>query len=88
LGLPHWNTNPKPSGFVNARADTAEKPAFRDAFRFRRCLILADGFFEWKTAGKKKRPYFIRPVGGGLFVYAVCGTAGAAPKARSMRSRC
>jgi putative SOS response-associated peptidase YedK len=69
--VPHWNTDRKPVGFVNARAETAhEKPAFRDPFRHRRCLVPADGFFEWKTVGKKKRPYFIRPAGGGLFVYA------------------
>src|SRR5215208_2227154 len=37
--VPHWNTNPKHAGFVNARAETApNKPAFRDAFRWRRCL--------------------------------------------------
>lgn len=69
--VPHWNTDPKPTGFVNARAETApDKPAFRDPFRRRRCLVPADGFFEWKTVGKKKRPYFVRPAGGGLFAYA------------------
>jgi putative SOS response-associated peptidase YedK len=69
--VPHWSTDSKPAGFVNARAETApEKPAFRDPFRHRRCLVPADGFFEWKTVGKKKKPYFIRPAGGGLFVYA------------------
>lgn len=69
--IPHWNTNPKHTGFVNARAETApDKPAFRDPFRFRRCLVPADGFFEWKHVGKKKKPYFFRPAGGGLFVYA------------------
>jgi putative SOS response-associated peptidase YedK len=69
--IPHWTTSRKPTGFVNARAETApEKPAFRDPFRRRRCLVPADGFFEWKTVGKKKRPYFFRPAGGGLFVYA------------------
>jgi putative SOS response-associated peptidase YedK len=69
--VPHWNTAPKPAGYVNARAETApEKPAFRDPFRHRRCLVPADGFFEWKTVGKKKKPYFVRPAGGGLFVYA------------------
>ncbi len=69
--IPHWNTNPKHIGFVNARAETApDKPAFRDPFRRRRCLVPADGFFEWKTSGKKKRPYFFRKAGGGMFVYA------------------
>jgi putative SOS response-associated peptidase YedK len=46
---------------INARAESvAEKPAFRAAFRRRRCLILADGFYEWKKTGRAKQPYFIR----------------------------
>ncbi len=69
--IPHWNKNPRHTGFVNARAETApQKPAFRDPFRYRRCLIPVDGFFDWKPVGKKKKPYFFRPAGGGLFVYA------------------
>ncbi len=45
---------------INARAETAaEKPAFRGAFRARRCLILADGFYEWVRHGAGKQPYFI-----------------------------
>lgn len=47
---------------INARAETlAEKPAFRTAFKYRRCLIPADGFYEWKTEAdtKRKTPYFI-----------------------------
>ncbi|HJZ57906.1 MAG TPA: SOS response-associated peptidase [Gemmataceae bacterium] len=70
--IPHWNTDPRHSGFVNARAETApEKPAFRDPFKWRRCLVPADGFYEWKTLGKKhKQPYFFRKAGGGPLVYA------------------
>jgi putative SOS response-associated peptidase YedK len=69
--VPHWNTDPKHTGYVNARAETApDKPAFRDPFRRRRCLVPADGFFEWKHVGKKKRPYYFRKAGGGMFVYA------------------
>ena len=46
---------------INARAETvAEKPAFRSAFRARRCLILADGYFEWQKEGKVKQPFYFR----------------------------
>jgi putative SOS response-associated peptidase YedK len=61
--IPHWAKDPKiGSQMINARAETAaEKPAFRDAFRRRRCLVVADGFYEWKkTGGKTKQPYYIR----------------------------
>ena len=45
---------------INARAETlAEKPAFRSAFRARRCLIVADGFYEWQKAEGRKQPHFI-----------------------------
>ena len=49
------------SRMINARADTvAEKPAYRAAFKKRRCLILADGFYEWDQESKPKQPYYIR----------------------------
>ncbi len=52
--IPSWAKEPR--GFINARAETlAEKPAFRAAYRRRRCLILADGFYEWPK-GKKRTP--------------------------------
>jgi putative SOS response-associated peptidase YedK len=61
--VPSWSKDPK-SGppLINARADTvATKPAFRAAFKRRRCLIPADGFYEWKKAdGKNKQPFHIR----------------------------
>ena len=57
---------------INARAETvAGKPAFRAAMRHCRCLIPADGFYEWQKAEKgAKRPYLIRPAGGGLMGFA------------------
>lgn len=46
---------------INARSETVtEKPSFREAFKRRRCLIPADGFYEWARAGGKKQPYFFR----------------------------
>jgi putative SOS response-associated peptidase YedK len=46
---------------INARAETvATSPLFRESFQHRRCLIVADGFYEWRTDGGRKRPYFIR----------------------------
>ena len=60
--VPHWSRERKIAFHTfNARAETvAEKPAFRESFRYRRCLIPADGFFEWQTSGRTKQPYFIR----------------------------
>ena len=55
---------------INARAETvAEKPAFRRAFRERRCLIPADGFYEWKREGAVKRPFYIRMRDGAPFAF-------------------
>jgi len=60
--LPPWAKDPAEGHkMINARAETlAEKPSFRQAFRLHRCLVVADGFFEWKKEGKLKQPVYIR----------------------------
>ena len=59
--IPSWAKDPAIGNrMINARAETlAEKPAFRSAFRRRRCLVLASGFYEWRTTGRGKQPYYI-----------------------------
>ncbi|HRS87993.1 MAG TPA: SOS response-associated peptidase [Syntrophales bacterium] len=61
--VPSWAKDPAVGRrMFNARAETiAEKPSFREAFRRRRCLIPADGYYEWqKTPGRRKQPWLIR----------------------------
>src|SRR5262249_19112833 len=71
--IPSWAKNPS-IGFstINAMSETAaEKPAFRDAMRWRRCLIPADGFYEWKKLGlKEKQPYSFGLEDANLFAFA------------------
>ncbi|WP_084959304.1 SOS response-associated peptidase [Thermoactinospora rubra] len=73
--VPPWAKDPSiGSRMINARLETvAEKPSFRQAFAKRRCLLPADGFFEWMPVEgdkKKKQPYFIHPADGGLMAMA------------------
>ncbi|MCI0628561.1 MAG: SOS response-associated peptidase, partial [Acidobacteria bacterium] len=70
--IPTWSKEPKtPYSTINARAETvAEKPAFRNTFRWRRCLIGADGWCEWKKLESTKQPYFIRLKTGDPFAFA------------------
>jgi putative SOS response-associated peptidase YedK len=70
--IPSWAKEPGIGNrMINARAETiAEKPAFRAAFRRRRCLIPADGFYEWKTERGRKQPYRIALEGGAPFAFA------------------
>ena len=56
---------------INARSETAAtKPAFRDALKYRRCLIPADAFYEWKKTGNVKQPYCFEVKDGELFAFA------------------
>ena len=60
--IPHWAKDMN-IGYklINARAETlAQKPSFRTALKKRRCLIAADGFYEWKHSGKTKQPFYVQ----------------------------
>lgn len=60
--VPSWAKDPSlGAGMINARAETIfEKPSFKSLVKNSRCLIVADGFYEWKKIGSKKQPYFIQ----------------------------
>jgi putative SOS response-associated peptidase YedK len=70
--IPSWAKGASgTAGMINARSETAStKPAFRDPLKLRRCLIPADGFYEWSRMGKAKQPYCFEINGGELFAFA------------------
>lgn len=70
--IPSWAKDPKIGNrMINARAETvAEKPSYRSAFKHRRCVVLADGFYEWHRQGDVKTPHFISLQSGEPFAMA------------------
>jgi putative SOS response-associated peptidase YedK len=70
--IPHWaKTADTNYMMINARAETvAGKPAFRSAFRHRRCLIPADGYYEWKSMQGRKQPFYFSMKDGNPFCFA------------------
>ena len=78
ISLMRWGLIPSWAGdagigarTINARAETAEsKPSFRDPLRKQRCLIPADGFYEWQRAGKQKQPFCFEVGEGAVFAFA------------------
>ena len=70
--IPSWADDPAIGNrMINARSETAaQKPSFRSAFRKRRCLVLADGFYEWQKTASGKQPYYIRMGDGSPFAFA------------------
>lgn len=70
--IPSWAKDPAIGPrLINARAETVrEKPSFRRAFASRRCLVPADGFYEWQRDGARKQPWLIGRQGDGLFAFA------------------
>ena len=73
---------------INARAETvATSPMFRQAFRAGRCLVVADGFYEWRKDGRRKTPYFIRLRSGRPFGFAGIYAERASPSVHSPGSK-
>lgn len=70
--IPSWSKDPSIGArMINARADSVpEKPSFRAAFKRRRCLIPASGFYEWKQVTKGKQPYYFSPADAAVFGFA------------------
>lgn len=70
--LPFWSKTSKTKfPMINARAEGIEKkPSFRGPFQYGRCIIPANGFYEWQKSAGGKQPYFIRPVDGDVFLFA------------------
>jgi putative SOS response-associated peptidase YedK len=88
--IPSWVKDPR--GFtllINARGETVlDKPAFRNAMRRRRCLFPADGFYEWKADGGRKRPYFIHPRQGGPIAFAGLWETWIGPNGEEVETAC
>jgi putative SOS response-associated peptidase YedK len=88
--IPYWAKDIKiGSNLINARAEgIAIKPAFRDAFESRRCLIPADGFYEWQQTPRGKQPYRIVLATGELFAFAGLWERWRSPDGESIESCC
>lgn len=88
--VPHWAKDPSIGNKLNnARGESvAEKPSFRDAFKRRRCLIPADGFYEWAAQGKLKQPYYISLKSGEPMAMAGLWESWKAPDGNILRTCC
>ena len=88
--VPHWARDISIGARLNnARGETvAEKPSFRDAFKRRRCLVPASGFYEWKTEDKIKQPYYISLKSGEPMALAELWESWKAPDGNTLRTVC
>jgi len=86
--VPHWARDPDVGNrLINARGETlADKSSFREAFQRRRCLVLADGFYEWKQEGQSKQPWYVRQRSGRPFTMAGLWEAWRAPEGGTLRT--
>jgi putative SOS response-associated peptidase YedK len=84
--IPHWAKDESIGNkLINARGETlTEKPSFRDAVQKRRCLVLTDGFYEWRRSGGDKQPYRITLSDESLFAYAGLWESWNAPDGREV----
>src|SRR5256885_9273051 len=86
--LPAWVKDPRTfSLLINARGESVlDKPAFRHAMKRRRCLIPADGFYEWRSEAGSKRPFVIRPKDGQPLAFAGLWEAWTGPNGEAMET--
>src|ERR1700748_1210724 len=86
--MPSWVKDPrKITLLINARSETInDKPAFKNAMRRRRCLIPADGYYEWQGAGGRKRPFFIHRSDGAMFGLAALAEIWMGPNGEEMET--
>lgn len=86
--VPSWSKDPSIGGrMINARAESvAEKPSFKNAFRNRRCLVVADGFYEWRRTEGTKTPFYIRLASGRPFGLAGLYETWASPAGEVLRT--
>jgi len=70
--IPSWADSPASGAkMINARSETlTTSPAFRVAFRGRRCIVPSDGFYEWRRTGAQRQPFFLHPPAGGVLAMA------------------
>jgi putative SOS response-associated peptidase YedK len=86
--VPRWAKDPSVgSRMINARSESlSEKPAFREAFARRRCVVTADGFYEWRTEGKAKQPFAVAMADGSPMALAGLWEGWRAPDGEVLRT--
>jgi len=86
--IPHWAKDPK-IGYkmINARAETlSQKPSFKASLKRKRCLVVADGFYEWRKEGSKKTPIYVRMKSGKPFGFAGLYDSWRSPEGNDIRT--
>jgi len=86
--IPAWVKDPRAFSLViNARGESVlDKPAFKTAMKYRRCLFPADGFYEWKREGERRRPYFVRLKSGAPLAFAGLWESWTGPNGEEMET--